>query len=216
MLPSVAGALIQRSNGIGKSMNKKKKTIKYQWHPILLHIFNNIHFQHLLAEVNAPVRAKPSLYRAPVLYTLSSDTYRNQDEEIRLISCPLLMVSLWPCPDKPPSEALCIKQNLSDDEVEYFIISELLRLICFSSEPDPYMCENLRRLINQTISTTVRFSFFGKKNLSQTFFGQQIGLTREQMSHGASYLRNKRISGKRYSKSAININIFDETFSHDS
>lgn len=194
-------------------MNKKKKSIQYQWHPVLLRIYNCQHFQWLLAQRYAPFCRSPSCYTVPTLYIPSLKLSDHQDTELRLIAYPLLTVSLWPSQDKPPKDVILIKQQLTDDEVETLIISELMRLICFHSEPDESVCESVRLLLNSVISETVRRSYFGKKKLSQTFFGQMIGLTREQLAHGADKIKEKNRSQISRQHSAMNRNIFDEVLS---
>ena len=146
-------------------MNKKKKSIQYQWHPVLLRIYNCQHFQWLLAQRHAPFCRSPSCYTVPTLYIPSLKLSDHQDTELRLIAYPLLTVSLWPAQDKPPKDVILIKQLFTDDEVETFIISELMRLICFYPEPDESICESIRLLLNSAISETVRRSYFGKKKL---------------------------------------------------
>ena len=54
-----------------------------------------------------------------------------------------------------------------------------------------------------------------QKNLSQTDFGLLVGLTREQMAHGASDPRNNPSSTKTIVRtSPMNMNIFDLVCSH--
>ena len=194
-------------------MNKKKKSIQYQWHPILLRIYNCQHFQWLLAHRHAPFCRSPRCYTVPTLYVSSSEINDHPEVELRLIAYPLLVVSLWPSQDKPPKDVILIKQQLTDDEVETLIISELMRLICFHSESDESVCESVRLLLNSAISETVRRSYFGKKKLSQTFFGQMVGLTREQLAHGADKIKEKNRSQISRQHSAMNRNIFDEVLS---
>ena len=52
-----------------------------------------------------------------------------------------------------------------------------------------------------------------QKKLSQTFFGQMIGLTREQLAHGADKIKEKNRSQISRRHSAMNHNIFDEVLS---
>lgn len=192
-------------------MNKKKKSIRYQWHPTLLNICGNFHFQWLLAQANLLVCKLPSFYSEPVLYHLAAGDDSLEDEEVRLVTYPLLQVSLWPSQSAPPKEVLFIKKHLSDEELERVIISELLRRICFSPEPDECFCECVRLLINSTISSSSRMTYFGEKRLSQTFFGQTIGLTREQMARGAAKIREQK--KKQQTSSFMDINFFNEVFS---
>lgn len=192
-------------------MNKKKKSIRYQWHPILLRIYSNPHFQWLLAQGNTSICKLPSFYCAPVLYNLAKGSDSHENNEIRLLTHPLLQVSLWPSQSTPPKEVLFIKKHLRDEELERVIISELLRRICFSPEPDECFCECVRLLINSTISSSTLMTYFGEKRLSQTFFGQTIGLTREQMARGAAKIREQK--KKQQASSFMSINFFNEVFS---
>ena len=188
----------------------------YYGHPVLLRVYNDIHFQRLLAMVTAPVRANSEICNAPVLFTLAPNPIKDGEEELRLICSPLLVVSLWSDQNKPPPCTSLFNQKLTENELEKFIVSELIRLICFSAEPDLFLCENIRRLINKTISESVRSAMFGKKTLSQTDFGLLVGLTREQMAHGASDPRNKpTFTQKTEQISPMNINIFNQVCGHD-
>ena len=194
-------------------MNKKKKSIQYQWHPILWRIYNNHHFQWLLAQRNDPFFRSTTIYSVPTLYIPSLKLDDHPETELRLIAYPLLAVSLWPSQDKPPKNVMFIKQQLTDEDIERLIISELMQHICFYPEPDERLCESVRLLLNSAISETVRRSYFGKKKLSQTFFGQMIGLTREQLAHGADKIKEKNRSQISRQHSAMNRNIFDEVLS---
>lgn len=204
-----------------KEKKKKNKRIIYLWHPVLLRVYDNIHFQRLLASATSPIRANSKICSSPVLYTLASnptkkgETSDKNEEELRLICSPLLVVSLWTEQSSPPSKNLLIKKSLTENEIEEIIVSELFRLICFTAVPEPFLCENIRRLINKTISKSVKVSILGDKNLSQTDFGLLVGLTREQMAHGASDPRNNPSSTKTIVRtSPMNMNIFDLVCSH--
>lgn len=178
-------------------METKKKFIKYQLHPILLRIYNNTYFQWLLKQANTSVCKQSSFHCEPVLYQMAADADSNEDEEVRLISYPLLLVSLWSSQSELPNDVLMspqlelpkgvllFKKQLSNDDLENLIISELLRLICFSPKPDENLCECVRLLINSTISSSIRRTYFGDHKLIQEFFGKKIGLTRAQMARGA-------------------------------
>nr|WP_321270575.1 hypothetical protein [uncultured Tolumonas sp.] len=209
-------------------MNKKKKSIRYQWHPTLLRIYSNTHFQWLLAQGNTSVCKQLSFHCEPVLYQIAADANSHEDEEVRLISYPLLLVSLWSSQSEPlndvllspqlelPNGVLLFKKQLSNEDLENLIISELLRLICFSPKPDESLCECVRLLINSTISSSIRMIYFGENRLSQTFFGQKIGLTRKQMASGAAKIRAKKKQQKQQKKktsSVMDINFFNEVLS---
>lgn len=194
-------------------MNKKKKSIQYQWHPILSRIYNCQQFQWLLAQRQAPFCRSTTIYTVPTLYVSSSEINDHPDFELRLIAYPLLVVSLWPSQDTPPKDVIFIKQQLTNDDVERLIVSELMRLICFYPDPDESICEAIRLLINSAISETVRRSYFGKNKLSQASFGQLIGLTREQLAHGADKIKEINRSQISHKYSAMNRNIFDEALS---
>lgn len=189
-------------------MKQKKKKIIYQWHPILQRILDNENFKRILTQVPPSVRSNPKICNFQVLFTPASIQSKESELECRLICSPLLGVGLWSDQNVLIKNSHPIKCSLSETDVEQMIVAELIRLMSFSTTP--FLCENIRRLINQTISESVRVSYFSQRKLSQTKFGELVGLSRTQMAHGSAGKKKDRAKKKESDpKAPININFFN-------
>lgn len=100
---------------------------------------------------------------------------------------PLLPILWWPAADRPPTGLPLSLMSVTDDELEGLLCAELLRHAQLS--PLGPVPEWVRQILNEVLTPAARQRLFDQsKKISQTQFGQWLGLSRGQLAHQSQRL----------------------------
>lgn len=108
----------------------------------------------------------------------------------RQILGPLLPIFFWDSPFSVPDGVRWAKVELNEDEVVANLIAEWLRWMALTN--DPLFAELLRKIFSSILTKEQCKQHFDLNTLSQPRWGRIMGLTREQLAHGAMTLTQRQ------------------------
>lgn len=171
---------------------RKRTTFCYELHPTLAAFYDQ--WSALCASalpLLVPRNSLSCLLPGVMLYCDPpvTDPPAASDAITRQIIGPLLPVLFWDAPSAPPKEVRWIKCKLDDDAVVRNLVAEWLRWIVMM--PDPLFAEQSRQVFSKLLDKKQRVRLWGLNKLSQREWGKLVGLTREQLAHGADALKKQ-------------------------
>lgn len=142
----------------------------------------------------APAQSLQCLAPALILYrdTPNANLSGHADSHTRQIVGPLLPVLYWDSLAAAPGGVGWLKCELNDDAVVSTLIGEWLRWIVLRA--DPVFAELGRQVFAHILDSRQCLQQFGVRRLSQQAWGQRVGLSREQLAHAASILKQQQLA----------------------